>query len=496
MPVIRVKTGPHSGELFQIGDAPLVVGRDDQADIQVLDQGVSRRHSEIFRLGEMYFIRDLESRNGTFVNEERISEELLRDGDEIRIGSTIFGFEDAPPGGRRVAQAGRVRTSPNSDATTTIQLDLLVRDLEEPPAEPRHREESRDLRVLYRVAKVISDARDPRALLEQVVRLAVESVKADHACIFVRREGAKDFELEASHSAAGDAGGPPPLVSTRIIQEVVRTSRAVLEEPEESASSYGSSRAAAPAAVICAPLVAMDQIHGVLYCSAERDSSRFDSEALEIVTAVAIQGGIALQSLIAAQKQERAFVSAVKTLAAAIEMRDPIYTGHSARVATVSGAIAQALGLPRSESRRIQLAALLHNVGTIALPPQSPSEEDSRSYILKRNDFTEKLIKKMEGLEFLLPVVRHYHERFDGAGFPDGLRGDKIPLASRILAVADRLDVLTVRGDPPAYEKLALKDALMKLRGETGARFDPRVVDALIIAHRGGYLLAPEELLA
>ena len=102
MPQVRVKSGTNAGSIFEVGEAPLLIGRDDRAEIQVLDQGVSRRLAEIFRMGEMFFIRDLDSRNGTFVNEERINEELLRDGDEVRIGSTIFGFEDAPPGGRRV----------------------------------------------------------------------------------------------------------------------------------------------------------------------------------------------------------------------------------------------------------------------------------------------------------------------------------------------------------------------------------------------------------
>src|SRR5436190_20160828 len=99
MPKVRVKTGQNAGLTYEVGDAPLLIGRDDRAEIQVLDQGVSRRHAEIFRMGEMFFIRDLDSRNGTFVNEERIKEELLRDGDEVRIGSTVIAFEDAPPGG-------------------------------------------------------------------------------------------------------------------------------------------------------------------------------------------------------------------------------------------------------------------------------------------------------------------------------------------------------------------------------------------------------------
>ena len=93
MPVVRIKSGEGAGTEFELGEAPLVVGRDDRAEIQIVDQGVSRRHAEFFRIGEMYFLRDLDSRNGTFVNEERVKEELLRDGDEVRIASTVLTFE-------------------------------------------------------------------------------------------------------------------------------------------------------------------------------------------------------------------------------------------------------------------------------------------------------------------------------------------------------------------------------------------------------------------
>jgi pSer/pThr/pTyr-binding forkhead associated (FHA) protein len=94
MPYIRVKSGPNKGRVFEIKDAVITIGRDDNQTLQVLDQGVSRAHSEIFRIGEMCFIRDLNSTNGTFVNNTRITEEVLKTDDELLIGTTILLFED------------------------------------------------------------------------------------------------------------------------------------------------------------------------------------------------------------------------------------------------------------------------------------------------------------------------------------------------------------------------------------------------------------------
>src|SRR4029453_998777 len=117
MAILRVKAGPYKGKVFDISEENLVIGRDVTDGVQILDQGVSRRHAEVIRIGEMYFIKDLESRNGTFVNDKQISEELLRIGDQIRIGNSLLVFEDRqaqlrdstrlpsdgppPPGGRR-----------------------------------------------------------------------------------------------------------------------------------------------------------------------------------------------------------------------------------------------------------------------------------------------------------------------------------------------------------------------------------------------------------
>ena len=100
MTILRVKSGADKGKTYEITGESTTIGREDDCAIQIPDQGISRKHSEIFRIGEMFFIRDLESRNHTFVNEKEIDEELLRIGDRIQIGTTTLVFED------RVTPAG------------------------------------------------------------------------------------------------------------------------------------------------------------------------------------------------------------------------------------------------------------------------------------------------------------------------------------------------------------------------------------------------------
>src|SRR5262245_8604532 len=94
MAILRVKSGPYKGKVFEIRDESLAIGRDVSDGAQILDQGVSRRHAEVFRIGEMFFIRDLESRNGTFVNDKTVNEDLLRFGAQVRIGTSVLVLED------------------------------------------------------------------------------------------------------------------------------------------------------------------------------------------------------------------------------------------------------------------------------------------------------------------------------------------------------------------------------------------------------------------
>ena len=94
MVVLRVKAGSEKGKVYEVANENVVMGRDRAGAVQILDQGVSRKHAEIFQIGELYFIRDLESRNGTFVNADKITEVVLRFGDQIQIGNTTLVFED------------------------------------------------------------------------------------------------------------------------------------------------------------------------------------------------------------------------------------------------------------------------------------------------------------------------------------------------------------------------------------------------------------------
>jgi HD-GYP domain-containing protein (c-di-GMP phosphodiesterase class II) len=489
---IRVKNGPHKGAEFNIKDDSLIIGRDEIADgIQILDQGVSRRHAEIFRIGEMYFIRDLGSRNGTFVNEEKVTEELLRVGDEVKIGSTLMVFEDKRS--KSAKDSGRIGSSKNLDtlaATTVIRIGDSPTDDDLTMDPGQETQESRDLQVLYKVAKTLASERDVKGLSKKVIRLTAEAVGADHGYCFIRRPDKGEITLSGAFEKEGTKA---PVVSKNIIRRVLKFGRAIMTSDasvDDRFRDHGSVVIKQIRAVICAPLVTTDQLAGVLYLSTSKLAEAFSSEDLELVTAVGIQAGMSIQGMSIQLAQENSYLELIGALVAAVELREPHSKGHAARVASYASGIAQALGLSAGRNRRVQLSAMLHNIGDLFLE-EADRQLEGQELLSRRIQLGETFVDRLKGMSFLLPAIRHSAERWNGTGVPDGLAAEDIPLEARVISVAHDFDEHCHLAQS-AGEDIPTQDVLKRMKAEDG-RYDPRVLEAVERAHSEGWLYNPSE---
>lgn len=174
----------------------------------------------------------------------------------------------------------------------------------------------------------------------------------------------------------------------------------------------------------------------------------------------------------------------LELMVAAIEARDPYTSGHSRRVADKARVIARAVGLRDKEVERIVAAALLHDVGKIhevfgpilSKPGRLTPEEQviMRTHPVKSAE----LAGKVTELRDVVPLIRHHHENWDGTGYPDGLKGDGIPLGSRIIMFADTIDAMTTdRPYRAALDATSVRKELLRFRG---TQFDPQICDALL----------------
>jgi diguanylate cyclase (GGDEF)-like protein len=173
------------------------------------------------------------------------------------------------------------------------------------------------------------------------------------------------------------------------------------------------------------------------------------------------------------------------TLAWTVDARMDLEHEHSGSVARYAAAIAVRLGWPAAAVDRLRIAAMLHDVGKIGVPEgilRKPARlTDEEFEIVKRHpEIGADLVSGIEGLADVAQWIRNSHESFDGSGYPDGLAGEAIPEASRIMLVADAFDAMT--SDRPYRNAMPLADVVSELRRASGSQFDPRAVDALIAA--------------
>jgi HD-GYP domain-containing protein (c-di-GMP phosphodiesterase class II) len=191
----------------------------------------------------------------------------------------------------------------------------------------------------------------------------------------------------------------------------------------------------------------------------------------------------------AAAENRELFVGTVKALAAAIDGKDKYTRGHSERVSRISVAIGKRLGMGDEELETLRMSALLHDVGKIAIDdailkkPTTLSEAEFE--IMKTHPQRGyKIMSQIPAMKDFLPGMYMHHEMVNGMGYPQGLKGDQIPLQAKIVSVADTFDAMTI--DRPYQKGMDLPSALERLRSFIGTRYDPIVVEALIDACNAG----------
>ena len=185
----------------------------------------------------------------------------------------------------------------------------------------------------------------------------------------------------------------------------------------------------------------------------------------------------------------------LQALLAAIEARDSYVGDHSRSVAALATEVARRMGLPEEEVAVVQQAAFLHDVGKVAIPDsilrkRGPLNAAELETMQEHAALGALMVGSIPGLAHLAPIIRAAHERWDGRGYPDGLEGEEIPLASRIIHACDAWHAMT--SDRPYREPLG-REALDELRKNMGVQFDPRVARALVDVAKVLHLLPPGE---
>jgi len=182
-------------------------------------------------------------------------------------------------------------------------------------------------------------------------------------------------------------------------------------------------------------------------------------------------------------KMRKVYLETIRALAAAIDAKDPYTKGHSERVAATAVALAQELNLSDRDIENIEYTALLHDIGKIGIADSILGKKDSLTSqefdkIKEHTIMGANIIEPVDFLKNSCKAIYHHHEKYNGKGYPDGIKSEDIPILARIIAVADAYDAM---GSDRPYRKKLNKDKILKeLKDQSGEQFDPKVVKALI----------------
>jgi HD-GYP domain-containing protein (c-di-GMP phosphodiesterase class II) len=231
--------------------------------------------------------------------------------------------------------------------------------------------------------------------------------------------------------------------------------------------------------LLAIPLISKDMTKGVLLLGDTR-GSRFVREDAFTIEKIAAQMAVALENARLYEEMRSLFFNTVTSLANAIDAKSPWTKGHSERVMHIAAAIAKEMGLDEAMIERVRLGGLLHDIGKIGIiealldKPEMLSEDEFPPMRLHPEKGVA-ILAPINQLRVVLPGILHHHERYDGAGYPKGLKGEDIPLEARIITVADSFDAMVA--DRPYRKGLSATEALAELRNCSGSQFDPKVVE-------------------
>jgi diguanylate cyclase (GGDEF)-like protein len=209
----------------------------------------------------------------------------------------------------------------------------------------------------------------------------------------------------------------------------------------------------------------------------------FGERELRLLAGLARQANLAIENISSFEGLERTFVSTVEALANALEANDEYTSTHARWITDLSLRVGRELGLEEPALKRLELGALLHDIGKIGVANEILSKPgrltaEERAIMEMHPELGERIIAPIDRLQEVRPIVRHCHERWDGRGYPDELGGDDIPLESRIIFVCDAYHAMTT--DRPYRKRLSHNEAVRRLREAAGTQFDPGVVEVAL----------------
>ncbi len=353
-------------------------------------------------------------------------------------------------------------------AIINTTIEKIQKDLELARLYDTIRPRAIALSTIHTIHRLISSTLDIDELLPRIARLNLQVLRASHCNIFLRGNG--KFVLKANVDLRPKGRRWSKLeLDTKLAKKVARKGNPLLEKLS-----------------LAVPLMEEDVI-GIIVVSKEEGEQPFSIFDKEILVTLAEQAVVAIKNAQLYKEQEkitRGSINAVITLLGTYapktysRSRSDLFTDNVL-------AIAMEMHIPEDEMKNLYYASKLHDAGIVSIPKEilkkSSKLTDKEYNLVKKHPANGvRIIKSIETLHPAIPIILHHHERYDGKGYPQGLKKDEIPVGARIMAVADTFDAMMSKR--PYRKAMSLEESIEEVKGHSGIQFDPEVVDAFLRA--------------
>lgn len=471
-------TGQCAEKVFSFETDCVILGRGKDCTVCLDDDACSRHHSRIVETASGFTITDLESKNGIRVNHAGVKEASLVAGDRFAIGRHSFVFlGELTRQSAEEATQSLVENRLTIDSVAKLCSKVVSSDIDE----------LRRVHEMMQAAHLLSQEINATVDLEDLYSLIAESLfrnldAAERVCLFLKRAERTSFELVRTVSKIKGLVHP---VSRTLLQQIEQDRVSLIASDAAADARFATTESIVFSKLrsfMLVPLVARDHCLGAIYVENSSRPACFQAVDLELLTLLGTQAALAIENALLYEDQQSSFYETIRTLGNTLEAKDKYTHGHSARVAMFSLGIARELGFEGKKLEDLRVAAELHDIGKIAIPEAIIGKSGTLTAeefeaIKKHPQLGVTILQPIRFLKSATPVILYHHERYGGGGYPEGLRGEQIPLEARIVGLADSFDAMTSQR---AYNQpLPPDQALTKCRQAAGTAFDPRCVEAL-----------------
>jgi putative nucleotidyltransferase with HDIG domain len=345
------------------------------------------------------------------------------------------------------------------------------------------RQSFEELSQLYRFSETIASALTFSRVLTLLLDVMREVVEYDAGVLFLydERGGQLRLNLEKNVTPELKLRFDAQIKDGTLLWALKQGRILVLADTGQGSWTQGIPEEETGRSFLLVPILARGKPVGLLDLAVSAGAGTFSQRDLSLLSILANQTGISLENARLYEAVRQDYVDLIQALAGAVDARDHYTREHSNRVSHYGVAIARQLKLDESFVETVQFGGLLHDIGKIGIPDlilNKPARLTNAEFEVMKGHCSlgAGLLRRVESLSHLVPLVLYHHERFDGQGYPEGLAGKKIPLGARILNVADSFETIT--SDRVYHQARSPREGLEEIRRCSGGQFDPEIVAA------------------